>query len=107
MEKRDKDDDEGISQGRYVVDHVVVSLSGKKFLQICLDKGDANGWKLIKLVNSDKNSFILIVWERPACRRIALRTSHSLHVQNVDLVSSSSTKFAKKAHGQSNKRSTS
>lgn len=64
--KKDKDDPEENAQGRYVVDHVVISLSGKKFLQICLDKGDAKGWKLIKLVGSDKNGYILVVWERPA-----------------------------------------
>ncbi len=37
--RRTEDDDD--SGGRYFVDHVPVMMSGKKFPQIRLDKGDA------------------------------------------------------------------
>lgn len=55
------DDDSG---GRYFVDHVPVMMSGKKLLQQALDRGDANGWKLVWIENSDKHGWILVVWDR-------------------------------------------
>jgi len=59
--KKEDGDDSG---GRYFVDHVPVMMSGKKLLQIALDKGDAAGWKLLKVINSDKHGWILIIWDR-------------------------------------------
>lgn len=59
------EDPDSDSTDRYVVDHVPVMISGKKFLQSALNSGDAKGWHLIKIINSDKHDWILIVWERP------------------------------------------
>jgi len=39
-------------------------MPGKKFLQIRLDKGDVAGLKLLKVINSDKHGWILIIWDR-------------------------------------------
>ena len=61
---RNKDDDVE-PQGRFVVDHISVMMSGKKFLQQNLDEGDAKGWTLRNLLMSDKHDWILVVWERP------------------------------------------
>ena len=63
MLKRPKADDEDTG-GRYFVDHVPVMMSGKKFLQIALDRGDAQGWTLRWIENSDKHGWILVVWDR-------------------------------------------
>lgn len=60
---RTKQDDEDTG-GRYFVDHVPVMMSGKKFLQQALDRGDANGWELVWIENSDKHGWILVVWDR-------------------------------------------
>jgi hypothetical protein len=53
------------SSGRFVVEHVPVMISGKKFLQQKLDEGDAKGYSLRNLLMSDKHDWILIVWEKP------------------------------------------
>jgi len=60
---RKKEDTEDTG-GRYFVENVPVMMSGKKLLQLRLDKGDEAGWKLVKLVYSDKHGWILIVWDR-------------------------------------------
>lgn len=60
-----KKDDDVSAKGRFLVEHVPVLLSGKKLLQEKLDEGDAKGYALRSLINSDKHDYILIVWERP------------------------------------------
>jgi len=61
-----KKDGEGdvATQGRYVVEHVPVMISGKKLLQQKLDEGEAKGYGLRSLLMSDKHDWILVVWER-------------------------------------------
>jgi hypothetical protein len=61
---KNKQEDEPAAQGRYVVDHVPVMISGKKMLQQKLDDGDRKGWNLRTIMNSDKHDWIIIVWER-------------------------------------------
>lgn len=61
--KKREDDDS--ARGRYVVEHIPVIVSGKKFLQQKLDEGDAAGYSLRSLLMSDKHDWILVVWERP------------------------------------------
>jgi hypothetical protein len=60
-----KKDDAVELTGRWVVEHVPIMISGKGFLQQKLDEGDARGWELRHLLQSDKNNWILLVWERP------------------------------------------
>lgn len=61
-----KKDDEGdvAVTGRFVVEHVPVMVSGKRFLQQALDKGEAQGYSLRSLLMSDKHDWILVVWDR-------------------------------------------
>ena len=63
--KKKSDDSDDESSGRYVVEHVPVMVSGKRFLQQALNKGEANGYELKSLLMSDKHDWILVVWERP------------------------------------------
>ena len=62
---RNKESDEVTAQGRYVVEHTVTMMSGKRAVQMKLDEGDKKGWKLINIVDIPKKGWILIVWERP------------------------------------------
>lgn len=57
-------EEESDTGGRYFVDHVPIMISGKKFLQTVLDQGDAKGWELVWIASSDKNGWMLIVWDR-------------------------------------------
>lgn len=61
---RKKDEQDVEATGRYVVDHVPVMMSGKRFLQAKLDEGEAKGYDLRSLLMSDKHDWILVVWDR-------------------------------------------
>ena len=61
--KKDQDDEEQ-ANGRYKVDHIPVLISGKKFVQISLDKHEKEGWKFVQMLHSDKHNWILVVYER-------------------------------------------
>lgn len=60
------DDEESEIPGRYKVDQVPVMLSGSKLLQASLNKHEAEGWKFVQAVPSDKHGWILAIYERSA-----------------------------------------
>ena len=59
-------DEESDTPGRYKVDQVKVLLSGASALQMSLNKHEAEGWRFIQAVPSDKHGWILAIYERSA-----------------------------------------